>query len=1269
MCCFIRVSMRSHALLIFVVVCDACWRSVVCETVGCDITAVTLESHKTYLFEDCFNWNDGNMSSVPVLSASSLVNVTVSIVRCSLLPVLSISCSTGLPSDQIQGSEGLYVVVQDVTMDVRKPMDLVRGCGELRTRWTVGGCAPTVSISIRDSVLFIDASGVTPVNHLLHFASPFLHVEVSNVNVRLVMENVSITAHTNFAQSLIAFSCWNEVVLPSFVYVSMHAVSVEMIGRSLNYSQMASADDKRILQTVLEFETTYIALENISIFMSGDCSFRVHFGLDTLNVHSLSSDALNTSYYAFVVHAQSQATSLGVTLRNFSLVLSDLGSYHSELQGSQYVSMIMLEECRGLTNTSIVLRNLVVHHRVTLFIEIRADDISGRYGAVVIINSLTSKYVNIIIHNITARIEGYSGMPAGLTPSTLMPGVLATMISLALNWTFGTIDVRHAVAVLSLVNGSAPSIPLVQVDPRFNVTYSTILLSENSLVSHAGIVFTTTSLLLSLNVFTGLIGLSGNCTNISITVINSDILLASYSCSAISAVLQLNMTCIVSLANMGTAASAATPALAGFRLTASYLNYVNNATVQMFNTSVRRATTGLQAAGTDFRGHLIIPPTVTNASVEILNPIQASSHTIICPMTVCSLSISSVVVSYASGLGSFIAAANTLRIYSSIFNISRSSLVSPKDQQLSVVGTTSSNSNGLVTGGDGSQMFFVASNFSGFNQLVRGLPASQCTNTKADRLTIDCIVWDNGAIPKHSIPSPTSCLVVQRPFGAGCPYLAPVSTPSQSVSIMADANTTGPTPAPLVSTSTAAVVTAVTTVSTLLSLASAAGPLAQSLIIVGQSQCAPQAVQESTKDGRFLLSPFYALGDHGIVYGNIGLFGLLVGMQLIAVQFFKWRDGRAASPEPEPQREKLFLPHTAVVPSLRVAPYMPPEARARFPNLSILAAGLALQGTSSTSLRMVFSGDAASTVTGAVGLCCVGAALVVWRRLERCAVARSMRFKRYRLHALRRSWHPLFALPVGRWGSDVATATHGKLRSSVREGAEWLGSYTSVYAFVVNTFSALPVPGRWCLGVWIPLSLVSLGCLFVVVRHRPARVPLVDVFNAGCLASSAVLQVVSSVVAEQESTGAGSSFAGATTVLLVCTLVYSGFTVLRGLHAIVVFLWERQQRAEEPASALALTDAPTLQGMFDRVSSKNERMHIRQERLSIINSAEDSVSSGRIPLLDDLFLLPELDVMEHRVRHLHAEKSTVRRSVHSVGWNQLIVPPLTARDVADNLEQ
>lgn len=143
--------MRSHALLIFVVVCDACWRSVVCETVGCDITAVTLESHKTYLFEDCFNWNDCNMSSVPVLSASSLVNV--SIVRCSLLPVLSMSCSTGLPSDQIQGSEGLYVVVQDVTMDVRKPMISYEASGELRTRWTVGGCAPTVSISIRDSVL------------------------------------------------------------------------------------------------------------------------------------------------------------------------------------------------------------------------------------------------------------------------------------------------------------------------------------------------------------------------------------------------------------------------------------------------------------------------------------------------------------------------------------------------------------------------------------------------------------------------------------------------------------------------------------------------------------------------------------------------------------------------------------------------------------------------------------------------------------------------------------------------------------------------------------------------------------------------------------------------------------------------------------------------------------------------------------------------------------------------------------------------------------
>ncbi|CUF13634.1 membrane-associated protein, putative, partial [Bodo saltans] len=871
------------------------------QSVPCDVTSLTLESNMMYLFEDCRNWDDGNMS-VPVLFSNEfLANVTVNIIRCSSMPFLSVSCSSSKQLEASDGMEGLTMTVQEVIMDSTKPMiSYQQGSGALETRWKIDACAPVVSILMMDSVLCIDASGVSAAKQVLYVATPFVHVEVSKVNVRLVIQNVSITAETNFAQSLLAFSCLSVVVFPSYVYVSMNNVTVDMVGRALNYSQLAFASDKHILQTVLEFETTLIALENISVFMSGDCSFRVHFGLDTINSSTLSSDALSASYYAFVVHAQSQASSLGITLRNFSLVLSEQGSYYSELQGSQYVSMLMVEELSGLTDALIVLRNLVVHHTVAQFIDVHLDSLSSRYGAVVFVSCWTSAYVNIIIHNITARIEGYSGMPAALTSPTPMPGVLASIIILEVTLTFGTIDVRHAVAVMTLVNGSAPSIPfvaqvaslsfsIVAVDPRFNVTNCTISLSENSLVSHAGVLFAEGPALMSLNVFTGLIGLSGNCTNISITVINSDVLLASYSCSALSSML-LNMTGIVSLANMASAAAAAAPALAA--LQGSQPNEVTSAVLRMINTSVRLVTPSFQAPGTDFRGHVILPPTASNITIVILYPMQALSHTIVCPMTDCSLSISTITVSHALGSGAFAAATNTLRMHSSTLNISRSSLVSPTaGQQIAVIGHVSSSTpNALVWGGDGSRVIFGDSNFSGFAQLVGGTPAAWCFNGKLDQLTIECVVWNGGAVPKHSVPSPTSCLVVRRPFEVGCPYLESSLTATPSVSMLAEANTTAPTPAPLVSTSTAAVVTAVTTASTLLSLASAAGPFAQSLIIVGQSQCAPRAVQESTKDGRFLLSPFYALGDHGIVYGNVGLFGLLVGMQLIAVQFFKWRD-------------------------------------------------------------------------------------------------------------------------------------------------------------------------------------------------------------------------------------------------------------------------------------------------------------------------------------------------------------------------------------------
>ncbi|CUF15330.1 GPI-anchored surface protein, putative, partial [Bodo saltans] len=798
--------MDGGTLLLLFFVSGLYWIAVESETVGCDVATLTLGSNRTYTFADCHNWDNGSGISVPVLIvAQSLVNVTVSVVRCSSLPFFRVlegfSCT--VPPDVPYGIGGLNVTVQDVTMDSTKPMISSQSSGVLATRWTVPACVPTVFILMRDSVLFIDGSGVTPANQPTYVPSPFLHVEVSNIHVGLVMQNVSITAYTNFAQSLVTFSCLNAVVLSSSVYVSMHNVSIDMVGRALNYSQLPviTVRENHILQTVLEFETTLIALANISIFMSGDCSFRVHFGLDTLNTSLLSSDALSASYYAFVVHAQSQSSSRGITLRNFSLVLSEKGSYYSEVQGSQFASMLMVKELEGLTDALIVLRNLVVHHTVTQFINIHVDTLVSRYGSVVHVTCWTSAYVNITIHNVTARIEGYSGMPAGLTSPTLMPGVIVSLITQEVTLlTFGTIDVRHAVAVMTLVNGSAPSIPFVAqvaslsfsmlaVNARLKVINSTISLSENTLVSHAGVLFATAPALMSLNVLTSLIGLSGNCTNISITVINSDVLLASYSCSALSSML-LNMTGIVSLANMASAAAAAAPALAA--LQGSQPNEVTSAVLRMINTSVRSmATSGLQATGTDYRGHLILPPTASNITVVVLYPMQASSNTIVCPMTDCNLSTSTIAVSYASGSGLFVSAANTVSIHSSSLNISRSSLVSPTaGQQIAVIGRKNSSSpNALVWGGDGSQVTFGHSNFSGFAQLVGGTPAAWCSNGQPDLLTINCVEWNGGPVPEHSIPSPTSCLVAQRPTQVECPSLEPPIMPSQSASILSVANT------------------------------------------------------------------------------------------------------------------------------------------------------------------------------------------------------------------------------------------------------------------------------------------------------------------------------------------------------------------------------------------------------------------------------------------------------------------------------------------------
>jgi hypothetical protein len=575
----------------------------------------------------------------------------------------------------------------------------------------------------------------------------------------------------------------------------------------------------------------------------------------------------------------------------------------------------------------------------------------------------------------------------------------------------------------------------------------------------------------------------------------------------------------------------------------------------------------------------------------------------------------------------------------------------------------------FVDGKVQSSMVVAQVNLSSFTApIMTSAFKSECSGTLEVRVL--CVRWNSGAVPVRMLPQRGQCVDVENPYVSGCPQQWSSSTTTSRSFLPQTPPPRLAAPA-LISDGVTAAVAVLLSVSTLLSVGSAGGSLSQSLIALGQSQCAPRAVQESTKGGRFLVSPFYALGDHAIVYGNTGLVALLIAAQLAAMKYFRSRDSFNDEPKSifqgNPRSSQPRIP--------------PPAARARFPNLAILAVGLGLQGLTSTSLRMVFEDAPESIATGVIGLGLSVAALVVWRWTERSKTVQTMRFRPYRLRELRTTVIPVFALPLGRWGPDDATATHGKLRSSVHAGAEWLGSYTSIYALMVSTLTAIPLPPQYCLAIWVPLTLASGAFCVVVIRFRPARVPLVDVFNAVCLASSTVMQLVSGIVAHQEVSD-DVPFPGSASLLVALTLVYTGCTILRGVHSGIVFMWERQFRKTNAAAEL--TDSPLISHQTMSRTSSGGSLKRRSSTRTKRELTLSASGGEKTPTIDSLFLTDGTDQNSEWMLPITTEASAkhndemldnrradrrVRHRGHfrAVDEESLIVPPLSQENAMFNL--
>ncbi|CUG86353.1 membrane-associated protein, putative [Bodo saltans] len=278
--------------------------------------------------------------------------------------------------------------------------------------------------------------------------------------------------------------------------------------------------------------------------------------------------------------------------------------------------------------------------------------------------------------------------------------------------------------------------------------------------------------------------------------------------------------------------------------------------------------------------------------------------------------------------------------------------------------------------------------FKGFTALlmpdsINITSASPPSRVSPTLLALGCNVWDDVGLPHTLITSNTTVLnYVQYPWGMynesiACHGLPGTSTVSVSTTLALHKPAPPPPAVPPGAVST------VTSVAGVIGAAAAAMIDAQSLVALGRSVCAPQAMHEATSASQFLLSPFYSLGDYAMVFGNLGLFLLFHGMHRFQLY-----------------RRKKLLERTSLA-SVTLLPELPsvvdgvvggnptaasplattimrPAVSLKFPNHSISMAMLLAPGVVNGGMRGIFSGEVVDTIGGVVAL--IAVSLGVWWR-------------------------------------------------------------------------------------------------------------------------------------------------------------------------------------------------------------------------------------------------------------------------------------------------
>ncbi|CUG85792.1 membrane-associated protein, putative [Bodo saltans] len=239
-----------------------------------------------------------------------------------------------------------------------------------------------------------------------------------------------------------------------------------------------------------------------------------------------------------------------------------------------------------------------------------------------------------------------------------------------------------------------------------------------------------------------------------------------------------------------------------------------------------------------------------------------------------------------------------------------------------------------------------------------------------------------------------------------------------------------------------------------------------------------------------------------MVIGNVGLIVLLSGVHYLVAVVRSQQQGPAEQrrpskslPLPSPLWNIASQRRTATNPSAFIA--------LRFPHYSMLVTMLLLPGVAKPTRRDENRGDVPGVVGGVIAAVVLLGAL--WMRLQLIGKHPSvvkLAFTKYKRDVsaellgpyLRKL--PSWVVPSGRWLPQSCAATHGRARSAVIGGREWLSEYAVVYTVAMNFVSGLPLSATECGVVFGVACIIPLTGLVAMIWRRPCRVPLLTWLNA-----------------------------------------------------------------------------------------------------------------------------------------------------------------------------